>query len=324
MVDEFQDTNLLQYELIKMIVQPHRNLFVVGDDDQTIYTFNGARSEFILEFDQQFPDAKTITLNVNYRSTSSIVGLGNEVIRRNAQRKAKTLQATRKSETTPMFITPGSTDDEAEMIIEHIKSEIEQGNRSYSDFAVLHRTSSCSRAMFEQFAIYNMPFIPYSMGDQMFYDHWIVKPVVDHLRLALDARNFDAMAAAVSGLFIHKEKGMDYIWHQEQQNRKKYPLIYLLSYPEIKSYQKDKIKERIKLIKSINTMKPTAAVKKIRTEFYDKFLEAADKQLVSSHKETIKETLDELEASAKRFEQFAKGFQRRRHLVDDDSPFQRA
>ncbi|ANE46357.1 ATP-dependent DNA helicase UvrD [Paenibacillus swuensis] len=302
MVDEFQDTNYLQYQLVQMLVRKSRNLFVVGDDDQTIYTFNGARSEFILEFGQTFPGARTVTLDINYRSTSSIVGLGNEVIRHNQKRKVKTLKAVHTSDFTPQFFTPATTDEEAEQIIRQIQTEVTAGNRSYKDMAILHRTVSNSRAVFEQLALQNIPFIPYSMGDQTFYEHWIVKPVIDHLRLAAEPRQFDAMEAAVHALFIPKDKGMDYIWQQEKLQRKKYPLIHLNTYPELKSFQKDKVKERVKLIKSLATIKPTVAVKKIRAEFYDQFLEATDRQAVTSHKETIKETLDELEASAKRFE----------------------
>ncbi|MFD2611017.1 UvrD-helicase domain-containing protein [Paenibacillus gansuensis] len=305
MVDEFQDTNFLQYELIKMIVHPHRNLFVVGDDDQTIYTFNGARSEFILEFERTFPGARTVTLDINYRSTSGIVGLGNEVIRRNTNRKVKTLQAVHRSESTPHFFTPATTDEEAETIIGQIQADVAAGTYAYRDIAILHRTASCSRAMFEQLALNNIPFIPYSMGDQMFYEHWIVKPVVDHLRLAVQPRHFDAMESAVNGLFIAKDKAMDYIWEQEKKQKKKYPLIHLEAFPELRSFQKDKVRERIKLIKSLAAVKPVQAVKKLRLDFYDKFLEATDRQAATSHKETIKETLDELEASAKRFESAA-------------------
>ncbi len=103
MVDEFQDTNPLQYELIKMIAHPHDHLCVVGDDDQTIYAFQGARHEIILGFEKQFKEAQSIVLSVNYRSTSPIVGLGNAVIQHNEVRKPKVLQATRTSTSVPLY-----------------------------------------------------------------------------------------------------------------------------------------------------------------------------------------------------------------------------
>lgn len=302
MVDEFQDTNDVQYQLIQMLASVHQNLFVVGDDDQTIYTFNGARNEFILDFDNKYPLATTVTLDVNYRSTSGIVGLGNEVIARNEARKKKTLQSTKTSELPPQFWTPATTDEEAEGIIAHIEAVIAEGTRQYQDIAILHRTASSSRAMFEQLALRNLPFIPYSQGDQNFYEHYVVKPVVDHLRLAISPRDFDAMSDVISTLFLNKDRAMDYIWNQELQHRKKYPLIHLLDFPDTKSYQKAKIKERISYIKSLSELKPAVVIKSIRTQFYDKYIEATDRQVTSAHKETIKETLDELEASAKRFE----------------------
>ncbi|WP_456275086.1 UvrD-helicase domain-containing protein [Bacillus sp. AK128] len=301
MVDEFQDTNLIQYELMKLITNTNQNLFVVGDDDQTIYSFNGARNEFILQFDQVYPQARTITLDINYRSTDSIVGLGNEVIKHNRNRKVKTLKATKALQIKPKFSRPNTTDDEAKWIIEDIKEKVEKGSHSYDDFAILHRTSSNSRAIFEQLMMEKIPFIFYSGNDKLFYDHWSIKPLVDHLRLSIDPRNFDAMDGMVSTLYIQREKAMDYIWNQEQQGSKKYPLIHLVSFPGLRSFQIEKVKERIRLLKEFHELEPVVAIRKLRQSFYDKYLETEGKQQVTVQKEDLKEMLDELEASAKRF-----------------------
>jgi DNA helicase-2/ATP-dependent DNA helicase PcrA len=301
MVDEFQDTNQIQYELIKLIAKGKQNLFVVGDDDQTIYSFNGARNEFILNFDQEFPSAKTVTLDINYRSSNSIVGLGNEVIKRNKRRKVKFLQSTREGSIKPKYSRPATTDDEAKWIVEDIKKKIEAGSHQYQDFAILHRTSSNSRAIFEQLVIEKLPFIQYAGNDKLFYDHWTVKPLIDYLKLALDQRDFDAMDGIMPTLYIGREKGMDFIWNMEQKGAKKYPLIHLTSFPGLKTFQIEKIKERIKLVKEIKEFEPVAALKKLRTSFYDKFLETEGKQQATIHKEDLKEMLDELEASSKRF-----------------------
>ncbi len=302
MVDEFQDTNYLQYELIKMIVKPHGNLIVVGDDDQTIYSFNGARNEFILNFQQQYPEANTVTLDINYRSVSSIVGLGNEVIRRNVERKHKTLQSTKRSSCIPLFTTPSTTDEEASIVITHIQSQIEEGNRQYKDYAILHRTASSSRAMFEQLIVHNIPFTLHTMGDQSFYEQWVVKPVIDHLRLSLDPQNMDAIEGILNTFYVNKDRGMAYIHSQEAMKRKEYPLIHLSMLPELKDYQKEKVKERMEQISHLREVKPANAIRQIRERFYDRFIEANDRQKNTLHKETIKETLDELESSAKRFE----------------------
>ncbi|MGV3488126.1 MAG: UvrD-helicase domain-containing protein [Tuberibacillus sp.] len=302
MVDEFQDTNLLQYELIKMIASAHGNLCVVGDDDQTIYSFNGARNEFILNFNKTFPQAKTVTLDINYRSTDAIIGLGNAVIQKNEHRKPKTLQAVKKSDEKPQFGRPSTSDEEAEWIVQSIKDKVAAGTLHHRDFAILHRTQSGSRAIFEQLSLAEIPFISYSMGDQVFYEHWTVKPIVDHLRLALNPRYFNAIEEILPSMYINREKGFAFIKAEDEKRPKKYPLIYLSEFPGIKSFQVKQIKERIKIIKEIKALPPVSAIKVLRSRFYDKFLEASDRENATDHKESIIEMLDELEASAKRFD----------------------
>jgi DNA helicase II / ATP-dependent DNA helicase PcrA len=302
MVDEFQDTNLLQYELIKLIAQAHNHLCVVGDDDQTIYSFNGARNEFILNFNETFPNAKTVTLDINYRSTDAIVGLGNAVIKKNKHRKVKTLKASKKGTVAPQFSRPDTSDTEAEWIVQDIKEKIASGTHQWGDFAILHRTQSGNRAIFEQLSLEGIPFISYSMGEQIFYEHWTVKPVLDHLRLALNPRYFEAYEGVIPSLYINKDKGLAFIKSKEVQQTKKYPLIHLQSLPQIKDFQAKQVKERIMLIRNLKKMTALHAIKHIRNQFYDKYLEANDRQTATEHKESIKEMLDELEASAKRFD----------------------
>ncbi|MFA9560580.1 UvrD-helicase domain-containing protein [Evansella sp. AB-rgal1] len=300
MVDEFQDTNLLQYELIKMIVKKHHNIFVVGDDDQTIYSFNGARNDIILNFDKEFPNTKTVTLDINYRSTNSIVGLGNELIKYNSQRKEKTLKVIKESRLSPQFGQPLSTDDEAQWVITQIQKKVSDGTHEYRDFAILHRTASNSRAIFEQLTLDDIPFISFSVSDQLFYDQWIVKPVVDYLRLSMDPRNIDSIESILPSLYINKEKGIEYIKRREAEQRKKYPLSHLASMPGIKEFQAKKMKDRIKFVKDLQERKPIDAIQEIRSYFYDNFIDATAHEN-SLHKETMRESLDELEASAKRF-----------------------
>ncbi|UVI30691.1 UvrD-helicase domain-containing protein [Paenibacillus spongiae] len=301
MIDEFQDTNHLQYELIRMIAEPRQNLMVVGDDDQTIYSFNGARSEFILHFEKRYPSAKVITLDINYRSTTAIVGLGNEIIRHNKERRPKTLQATKESAVKPQYMRPHTADDEADQIITRILQEVQQGTRTYGDFAILYRSSSNNRAILEQLVLKGIPHIDFGDG-QLLYEHWLVKPVVDHLRLSLNRRNFDAMESILPSLYLNREKGMAIIRAKEAIRPKKGPLVHLLSLPELKDYQKDKITDRLALIKSFVTMKPAQAIIHIRKTFYDAYSEASERHKLTLHKEMLKELLDELEASAARFD----------------------
>ncbi|WP_456272127.1 UvrD-helicase domain-containing protein [Bacillus sp. AK031] len=302
MVDEFQDTNWLQYELIKMIAGQTRNLFVVGDDDQTIYSFNGADNTFILDFDKEYPDARIITLNVNYRSASNIVGLGNEVIRGNRFRREKTLQSVRESGFKPQYSRPSNSDEEAEWIIARIKRMVKEEKKKYSDIAVLHRTISSSRAIFERLLLEEIPFFSFNLGDQHFYDQWIVKPLIDHLRLSLVPRNFEAVEGILPTLYINKETGMKTIKINEEAARKKYPLIHLTKMSTLQDFQKEKVKERIRLIKSLAAESPASAIKQMRRDFYENYMDTNERLAVTEHKEAIKETLAELESSAARFD----------------------
>lgn len=308
MADEFQDTNHLQYVLLRMIVAGNRNLMVVGDDDQTIYTFNGAQHTFILNFHLEYPETKTITLDINYRSNANIVGLGNAVIAHNVERKPKTLkvigeqhQAGDGDTWKPQYIRPGGTDEEAEQIAGHIRQQVTSEQWNYRDIAILHRTASSSRAIFEQLVLSEMPFVQYGAGS-FFYDQWLVKPVMDHLRLTLNPRDMQAIESAVAGLYIPRENGAAFIVREDKKKPKKYPLIHLQDWPDLKSYQKDSIKERIRLIKSLKAMKPVYAIQEVRRQFYEKYVEVHDVHKWTQHKETLTETLDELEAAAKRFD----------------------
>lgn len=301
MVDEFQDTNALQYELVKMIAHPQHNLMVVGDDDQTIYSFNGARSEFILEFEKLYPGAKVITLDINYRSGPAIVGLGNGIIRHNTRRRSKTLQAAKGSGSQPRYMRPQTADEEAEQMVEHIISEVSSGKREYRDFAMLYRASSSNRALLELLLLRDIPYIDYGEG-QLLYEHWLISPVVDHLRLSVNRRNFAAMENILPTLYMNREKGMNHIRRMEARQPKQGPLIHLLSMPGMEDFKGAKLRERLDLIRNIRELTPVQAIRQIRTQFYDHFIEANERHQATLHRETLKEMLDELESSAERFD----------------------
>ncbi len=301
MVDEFQDTNALQYELVKMIAHPQHNLMVVGDDDQTIYSFNGARSEFILEFEKLYPGAKVITLDINYRSGPAIVGLGNGIIRHNLRRRSKTLQAAKNSGSQPRYLRPQTADEEAEQVVEHIISQVDSGNREYRDFALLYRASSSNRAVLELLLLRDIPYVDYGEG-QLLYEHWLISPVLDHLRLSLNRRNFAAMENILPTLYMSREKGMDHIRRMEAVQPKQGPLIHLLSLPGMEDFKGAKLRDRLELIRGLAALTPVQAIRQIRTNFYDYFIEANERHQATLHRETLKEMLDELESSAERFD----------------------
>lgn len=301
MVDEFQDTNGLQYEIVRKLAAAHRNLMVVGDDDQTIYTFNGAKQEVILEFDKLYPGASVITLDINYRSDAHILGLGTEIIKHNKKRRYKRLVSAGKQGSQPLYATPSGVEEEAAWIVSHLQEQIGSEQHSYKDIAILHRTASSSRAIFEQLVLKDVPFIQHGAGP-VFYDQSLVKPLMDHLRLSLNPRNFEAIPSTLGPLYISRDAGLLYLDQQEKQQPKKYPLIHFTRWEQLKPFQQEAVKERIKLIKMLKSMTPLAAIQEMRRQFYDSYMESGDPSIYTHYRETILETLDELEAAVKRFE----------------------
>lgn len=302
MVDEFQDTNPLQYELIKMIAHPHDHLCVVGDDDQTIYAFQGARHEIILGFEKQFKEAQSIVLSVNYRSTSPIVGLGNAVIQHNEVRKPKVLQATRTSTSVPLYFRPRSTDEEAAWIVEEIQAKVRAGTHTYKDFAILHRTTNNSRAIFEQLAVEEIPFYDNGMNGS-FYEQHTIRPIIAYFQLAKNPLDWYAFETILPSMYISKEYGMQYAHGEHIRTPRECLIDHLLTLPSLKPFQLRTIEQRKALLKQLPHLEPKEGIKQIRKLFYDHYLETNDRDIATTHKEFMIEQLDELEASASRFRQ---------------------
>ena len=180
MVDEFQDIDELQYRLMKVLCGYHGNLFIVGDPDQTIYSWRGANVQYLLEFDREFPGTKTIKMMENYRSTPEILAVANDLIRKNGHRMKKELIPTLPSGEKP-FYTHGKSDaEEALQIADGIQHLIEGGVKP-ADIAVLYRSHFVSRALEEVFLAKEIPYTLYS-GVQ-FFDRAEIKDALSYLRL---------------------------------------------------------------------------------------------------------------------------------------------
>lgn len=180
MVDEYQDTNMVQYKLTKLLCEKHRNLFVVGDDDQSIYAFRGANIKNILNFEKDYPDAKVIRLEQNYRSDISILKAANCVIQNNTGRTKKTLWSEIKGNGKPNIYTAASEREEAEFIAREIGSLARQGMR-YGDMAVLYRTHTLARILEEKMRLYGVPYRVY--GGISFYERKEIKEMLSYLNL---------------------------------------------------------------------------------------------------------------------------------------------
>ena len=186
-VDEYQDTNMAQYQLVKLLSQDSRNLCVVGDDDQSIYGWRGADIRNILDFEEDFPDAKVYKLEQNYRSTSNILDAANQVIAHNRGRKEKVLW-TENGEGAPILLFgAGDEREEAAWICEQLR-QLERGGEPYSDMAVLYRTRAQSRVIEEMLVRAGMPYRVF--GDQRFYDRKEIKDALAYLRVIVN-RNDD-------------------------------------------------------------------------------------------------------------------------------------
>lgn len=180
MVDEFQDVSGNQYELAEILSGYHRNLFIVGDPDQTIYTWRGAKIEYILNFDAEHEDTKTVFLDVNYRSTPEILAVSNSLIEKNKKRLPNRLVANGDSGTRPLYIHSRTTGDEAQWMTAEIQKLISIGN-SYSDIAVLYRSHFVSRSIEEVFIRSKVPYTLYSGVE--FYKRKEIKDVLAYLRM---------------------------------------------------------------------------------------------------------------------------------------------
>ena len=186
LIDEFQDINRVQYEIIKRLAMPEKNLFIVGDDDQSIYRFRGARPEIMLNFEKEFPGAVRIVLNENYRSVGNIVKDSLRLIKHNQNRFEKIIQPVKESGNPVIYKKFHSTEEENKNIIEDIKSYV-QGGKKYSDIAILFRTNLGPRFLIDKLMEYNIPF---HMKDAMpnLYEHFIAKNIFAYINIACGSR----------------------------------------------------------------------------------------------------------------------------------------
>ena len=180
MVDEYQDTNRVQFKLVDQLAGQYRNICVVGDDDQSIYKFRGADIENILSFESAFPGAHVIKLEQNYRSTQNILNAANEVIRHNRGRKDKTLWTSNGEGDQVRLAQFDTAYEEADYIVKDILTETEKENRPFSDFAVLYRTNAQSRLLEEKCILYSVPYR--LVGGVNFYQRKEIKDILSYLK----------------------------------------------------------------------------------------------------------------------------------------------
>lgn len=184
MVDEYQDTNRIQYLLVQKLASAHRNLCVVGDEDQSIYSWRGADINNILDFEKDFKDAKVVKLEENYRSTQTIINAATRVIQNNTQRKNKTL-FTNNEDGDPIIVREEMNEyDEARYVVGEIANLLQNTDYSPEDIAIFYRTNAQSRVLEEQFRSRNLPYR--LVGGMKFYERMEIKDILSYMKLILN------------------------------------------------------------------------------------------------------------------------------------------
>ena len=291
LIDEFQDINQVQYDVIRMLAAPENNLFIVGDDDQSIYRFRGARPDIMLGFKKDYPDTKEILLDVNYRSTKAIVNGAARVIRHNVNRYPKQIITTNEQGETVHIQEVRHPIEESKYVVSQIQEAKKRGILS-SEIAVLFRTNVEARALAETFMEYNMPF---RMKERMpnLYEHFIAQDLTTYLKMALGDRSRKSFLAIMN-------RPNRYIGRDSVEGT-------TISFESLRKFycDKDWMLDRIDQLevdfRILKNMAPYGAIQYIRKHIgYDEFLKeyAAFRKI---NMEDLKEVLREIEERAKAF-----------------------
>lgn len=298
LIDEFQDINRLQYEIVRMLAKPEDNLFIVGDDDQSIYRFRGAKPEIMLGFERDYPGAGRILLDMNYRSTEEIVAPALRLIGENQKRFSKAIHTTGrhgKNVITKLWQDPG---EENLAIAREIQLYLQSGVRP-GDIAVLYRTNAGPRFLMEKLMEYNLPFRTRDTVPNI-YEHWISRNILTYIRIAMGSRAREDILQVIN-------RPKRYISRDAMPDE-------TVSFEKMKAFyaEKDWIADRIESLegdlRAIARMSPLAAVNYIRQGMgYDEYLieYAAFRRM---RPEELLETADELKESAAGFKTFDEWF----------------
>ena len=299
LIDEFQDINRIQYEIIRMLAAPKNNLFIVGDDDQSIYRFRGAKPEIMLGFHKDYPDAAQVLLDVNYRCTQEIVGGALRVIKNNKKRYAKALTAFKEGGEPIAVKQFNDVREEYDTVIKEILGYHRDFEMKLADMAILYRTNTGSRQMIAKLMEYNIPF---RMKDNVpnLFEHWIARDLTAYIKVALGSQ-------ARSDFLRIINRPKRYIARQYMDG----PQITLEELRQRHSGKEWAVERLDKLIydmKSIREMAPFAAINYIRYAVgYDGYLtEYASMRRLKE--DELLDVVTEIQESARDFKTFEQWF----------------
>lgn len=299
LIDEFQDINKIQYEIIKMLALPQNNLFIVGDDDQSIYRFRGAEPKIMLNFDKDYPNARRVLLNLNYRCSGAVVQGAVRVIENNKERFEKEIQAFH-DEGAPIDVS--SFEEHAQQnqrVLELVQKYAKEGI-DYEEMAVLFRTNTQPRLLVQKLMEYNIPF---RMKDSMpnIYEHWMIKNIRSYIALALGI-------GKRSDFLQIMNKPKRYISREALQSEN-VSFEYLKQFYSKRDWMTERIEKLEYDLQMLRTMSPYAAVQYIRKGIgYDEYLkEYADYRRMKV--EELYEILEEVQEAAKQFTSYELWFE---------------
>ncbi|MFP3154547.1 ATP-dependent helicase [Lachnospiraceae bacterium ZAX-1] len=296
LIDEFQDINKIQFGIIKMLALPENNLFVVGDDDQSIYRFRGAKPEIMLGFNKSYQDAKQVLLNVNYRSQANIVNHALQLISHNEERFKKDIKAEKSAGSKVAFQLFENQSLEDKCIIESILSHKKRGG-AYQDIAILFRTNTQPRLLMEQLLSYNIPFRTKDNIPNL-YEHWIARDILTYIDIAMGSRSRKDFLRVMN-------RPKRYISRESLDESTIAFDVWVDYYHKIEQpWVAERIEQLEADIRVLSRITPYGAVNYIRKGIgYEGYLtKYADDRHINA--EELFETLDELQEAAKAFKTY--------------------
>jgi DNA helicase-2/ATP-dependent DNA helicase PcrA len=254
LVDEFQDTNKSQYRLLKLITNEHRNICVVGDDDQSIYGFRGANVDNILSFEKDFPDVKVIKLEQNYRSTKNIINVSSSLIKENSRRREKTLQSNREEGEKVCHCWFASDLEEAKYISKQVREFYLKGQYNFSDFAVLYRINIQGKSIEDALRHENIPYR--IIGGMSFYHRREIKDMTSYMRIAINRDDNVSLRRIIN--VPARGIGASTLGKIEQQAKKQGTSLYaaitdIIKNSTVTPSAKEKLQGFVKIIEDISS-----------------------------------------------------------------------
>lgn len=301
LIDEFQDINCVQYDIIRLIALPQNNLFIVGDDDQSIYRFRGAKPEIMLNFPKDYPDCKQVLLDINYRSAADVVEAAGRLIAANTRRFPKEIRAVHERENAVRVQEFSDVKAQNEAIARQLLANHDKGE-NYRDTAILYRTNTQPGVLAEKLMEYNIPF---TMKDSLpnIYEHWIAKNILAYIRLAL-GENDRALYFQIMNRpkrYLSREAFPD----AKVDLRKVIRYYYSRSGKGYVIERIQKLQDDLKLLSKIS---PYAAVGYIRRAVgYDDYLREYAKQRRIQEEELF-DLISQIQEAAREYNTFAEWF----------------